>query len=391
MKPKHTVVRALVISLAMALGGTACSHAPTQHDQAEHRNDAAAAKAGPADAVSAQAQYERFASTMRAHAIPGAQLAYSRDGRTATFSYGVARLDEARPVTDASIFEAASLSKVVGAYIALRLVDRGTLDLDTPLWDYWPSPRIAHDAEARKITTRMVLNHTSGLPNWQISPTNPALDTTPTASAFTPGSRFSYSGEGFYLLQKVIEHLTGMPWNELATQEVFTPFDMPRSGYFNTPLIDALMVRGHTKDGTPRQQRIFTSSNTAFTLMTCASDYHNFIQRALYRGEGLKPETHAMMFSDSSDADDHNAPNGADPYISWGLGLGIQHIDGRKLVWHWGDNPGYKAFFMLSPDIGDSVLLLTNSQNGPSTYQDVLTGFMGEGPYPAIEWVRAQD
>lgn len=70
--------------------------------------------------------------------------------------------------------------------------------------------------------------------------------------------------------------------------------------------------------------------------------------------------------------------------------MGLQATAGRTLAWHWGDNPGFKAFFMLDPASGESIVLLTNSQNGLSTYREVLELFMGEGEYPAIDWVRAQ-
>ena len=166
---------------------------------------------------------------------------------------------------------------------------------------------------------------------------------------------------------------------------------MPHSSFVSTPALEAFTARGHAKDGVPRQQRIFERANTAFTLVTSAHDYHNFIHKGLYLGEGLQPSTREMMFTASSDADDKSAPSSADPYISWGLGVGIQVVNGRKLIWHWGDNPGFKALFMLAPDTGESLVLFTNSENGLSTYQEVLELFMGEGQYPAIDWVRTQD
>jgi len=392
MKMKSTVACSIVMAMAISLLGTACTPAGSEDGNHAGRHDIpASGSTAPGNADRLREDVEKFGSVMRAHGIPGAQLVHSGNGSAGEIEYGVMRTDSDAQVSDLTVFEAASLSKVVGAYITLRLVDQGKIDLDTPLWDYWQSPRIAHDALAKKITARMVLNHTSGLPNWQISPTNPALDSTPIASAFPPGARFSYSGEGFYLLQKTIEHLTGVAWNELATREVFTPFDMPHSSFVSTPARDAFTARGHGKDGTPRQQRIFATANTAFTLVTSARDYHNFIHRGLYLGEGLQPSTRNMMFTASSNADDQSAPSTADPYISWGLGVGIQVVNGRKLIWHWGDNPGFKALFMFSPDTGESMLLFTNSENGLSTYQEVLELFMGQGPYPVIDWVRTQD
>lgn len=332
---------------------------------------------------------KKFGAAMQAHAIPGAQLIHSRQGMQQMYCHGVMSKTSAKRVTDTTVFQAASLSKVVAAYITLRFVDLGKIDLDTPLWTYWQSPRTKDNALARKITARMVLNHTTGLPNWQISPSNPAIDGTPLLNEFAPGERFQYSGEGFYLLQNTLEHLAGMRWEELAKREVFARFDMPSSSFHTLAAFDAFNSTGHEQDGTVRSARVFPRENTAWTLVTNAHDYNNFIQMALYKGEGLEPSTHEMMLARSSNADDASVPNPADPFIDWGLGVGLQSTEARKLVWHWGDNPGFKAFFALDPATGESIVLFTNSENGPSTYKEMLELFMGEGEYPAVDWASA--
>ncbi len=381
---KAPAPRNAIFAIVLPFLATAC----LQH--ANRSTDAATGDSTVPAGIGTQAKSARFAEAMRVHGIPGAQLAYCHRGACETRVYGVMSNESKAPVTELTTFQAASLSKVVAAYIALRLVDQGRLDLDAPLWNYWHSPRTASDAQAKKITARMVLDHTTGLPNWQISPSNPAIDRTPLVSEFPAGSRFQYSGEGFYLLQKTIEHMTGTAWNALAEREVFSRFDMPSSSYLTNPAFDAVNAFGHEKDGATRPARVFPWANTAWTLVTNAHDYGNFIQKALYRGEGLAPETHRMMFAESSDADDRSAPTPADPFVGWGLGVGLQTTPGRKLVWHWGDNPGFKALFMLDPAAGDSILLFTNSENGPSAYREMLETFLGKGEYPALDWVSAQ-
>ena len=343
-----------------------------------------------APAETERATAARFDAIMRHHAIPGAQLVYTQDGKSREYDYGVVRAGSDRPVTPETLFQAASLSKVVGAYIALKLVDQGRLDLDTPLWNYWPSPRTRDNPQARRITARMVLNHTTGLKNWQISPSNPVIDDTPLESLFPPGERYSYSGEGFYLLQRTLEHITGLRWEALARAEVFVPFDMPASRYMTDQALSPRNATGHEQDGAARPERVFGWENTAWTLVTSASEYDRFLQRALFRGEGLTPASHALMLATSSNADDREIPVPADPYVSWGLGVGLQTMEGRVRAWHWGDNPGFKAFFMLDPNTGESLVLFTNSENGLSTYKEVLRLFLGEDEYPAVDWAQSQ-
>ena len=331
-----------------------------------------------------------FVAAMARAQVPGAQLLHG-DARSASLHcHGVLRSDEAQAVDAQTVFQAASLSKVVGAYIALRLVDAGLLDLDTPLWQYWPSPRLKDNPAAQAITARMVLSHTSGLPNWQISPADPAIDHTPLQGLYAPGEAFVYSGEGFYLLQRTLEHLSGQRWEALAREQVFIPLDMPSSHFMATPQFNAHKARGHHADGTLERERVFAWENTAWTLSTTASDYQHFVQRALFAGQGLQPATHAAMLAPASAANDPRAQSAADARIQWGLGVGLQHDGSRRLAWHWGDNPGFKALFALDIDSGQSLVLLTNSQNGPQAYRPLLQHFLGPGQYPALDWVNAQ-
>ena len=382
-------VRAAVLSMAL-LSTTACSHLDTQKT-----GPGAGTRAHPTASGNERITARRaaFEGAMQAAGIPGAQLIYRQHGEDEgeTYLHGVLNGRRGERVTEQTTFQAASLSKVVAAYITLRFADAGKIDLDAPLWKYWHSPRTQDNALARGITARMVLNHTTGLPNWQISPSNPAIDGTPLESNFAPGTRFAYSGEGFYLLQRTLEHIAGSSWNALAEQEVFSRFDMPSSSFLTKVTPDPRNASGHEQDGTPRSERVFAWENTAWTLVTNAHDYGNFIQHALYKGEGLQAATRTMMLSPSSNADNASSPNPADPFIGWGLGIGLQDADGRRLAWHWGDNPGFKAFFALDPASGESLVLLTNSENGPASYKQVLRLFMGDGSYPAVDWIASQE
>ncbi len=379
---KIATSRSMVLAIAVSLVGMACSR-PTETGTVQ---EAAAAMETVDDAEVGA----RFVDAMQQHGISGAQLAHVRDGVLREYVHGVVGDAGSAKVDARTTFEAASLSKVVGAYIALRLVDQGLIDLDTPLREYWRSPRIGDADPASAITARMVLNHTTGLPNWQISPSDPAIDDTHLESLFAPGERFAYSGEGFYLLQKTLEHVSGLSWNALAEREVFAPLGMPDSSFLTRSAPTADNAYGHDRDGSTRKARVFGWENTAWTLVTNADDYSRFVQRALFAGEGLAPATHAMMLAQSSDADDRALPTPADPFIAWGLGVGLQQTEARKLVWHWGDNPGFKALFVLDPQSGESLVLFTNSENGLSTYREMLQLFLGEGAYPLVEWARTQ-
>ena len=147
--------------------------------------------------------------------IPGISVAVIKDSKVVYHrGFGVRNTATREPVTDDTVFEAASMTKPVFAYIVLRLVDRGVLKLDTPLYTYLPYEDIAYDDRYKLITARMVLTHRTGFPNWRTG----KLDI-----KFTPGTQVSYSGEGFVYLGKVVEKLTGKKLVDLCREEVFDP------------------------------------------------------------------------------------------------------------------------------------------------------------------------
>ena len=159
---------------------------------------------------------------MEAHKVPGLSLAILEEGhRVQLKTYGLQRADAEDLIDIDTTFEAASLSKPVFAYGVLKMVERGEIDLDQPLSHYLPAydvkdPRLTH------ITARMVLSHSTGFPNWR--PENQSL-----CIHFQPGERFSYSGEGFVYLQRVIESLSGHSLEEYMQGNVLQPLDMRQS------------------------------------------------------------------------------------------------------------------------------------------------------------------
>jgi CubicO group peptidase (beta-lactamase class C family) len=158
--------------------------------------------------------------------VPGLSIALLRDGELVWHrGFGVKNTKTNEPVSDSTVFEAASLSKPVFAYAVLKLVDAGKFDLDKPLNQYLPGNYdVGDDPRLGQITARRVLSHTPGFPNWR--PQGGALKI-----HFTPGDRFSYSGEGFVYLAKVIEHVTGEKFDDFMKKTVFDPLGMTSSSY----------------------------------------------------------------------------------------------------------------------------------------------------------------
>ncbi|WP_289644215.1 serine hydrolase domain-containing protein [Maribacter aestuarii] len=100
--------------------------------------------------------------------VPGVSVAIINDGRVVYHTVkGYADSETKKKVNEKTIFEGASLSKPLFAYFVMGFVEEGKLDLDRPLYEYLPYDDIANDERYKKITARMVLSHTTGLPNWR--------------------------------------------------------------------------------------------------------------------------------------------------------------------------------------------------------------------------------
>jgi CubicO group peptidase (beta-lactamase class C family) len=323
---------------------------------------------------------------MKKDIVPGLAIAVIRGGKTTWLhGFGMKEIKTGQPVTGKTVFEAASLSKPVFAYAVLKLVEQGKLGLDVPLTTYLPKPFVEGDERLAKITARIILSHRTGFPNW------PADDGS-VSIYFTPGERFSYSGEGYIYLQRVVEKITRKPLNEYMTQAVFTPLGMTSSSYVWRPDFDALTATGHDSDGKPTELVKPAEALAASTLNTTAKDYALFVE-AVLNGKGLKPATLREMETPEIALDPEcricikHEPKQLSKNLFWGLGWGIERKDGTDVLWHWGDNGSFKGFVMADPKTKSGVVMFANSENGLEVGKPLVDEVMGRGSL-AFEWLK---
>jgi CubicO group peptidase (beta-lactamase class C family) len=331
---------------------------------------------------------QRIPELMEQAGVQGAQIAVLSGGKSAWHaSFGVANAETQAPVTDASVFEAASLSKPVFAYAVLTLVDAGLIDLDTPISKYLPGRYdVGDDVRLDLITPRHVLSHRSGFPNWRAG--SDALKI-----HFTPGDRFSYSGEGFVYLAAAVERITGRTLEALMRRTVFDPLGMTSSSYVWQSRYDSLKVYNHGLLGDLAGRRTPWRANAAASLHTTAADYARFVA-AVLAGKGLRPETARALMTLQSRPDERGintataAPTGRfAPSLAWGLGWGLEQEGEAWSLWHWGDNGTTKAYVAASPTRGTGVVFFANSENGLLLAPSIVASVMG-GESPALAWLK---
>ncbi len=314
----------------------------------------------------------KILEVMRKAAVPGAEIAVIKDGEILwSRGFGLKNRNRKDPVTDDTVFAAASLSKPVFAYAVLKMCEQGILNLDTPLTEYTDKPYI-DDPRLKLITTRMVLSHTTGFPNWS--------GDDPVWIDFTPGTKFSYSSEGFLYLQKVVEKVTGQPLNEYMTRNIFVPFDMKNSSYVWKNQYESLAANGHDSSGNPQPLRKPSQAVSAGSLRTTATDFAKFLVAMMQPGAKdsfqLTEESLTQMVR----------PNiKINQSLAWGLGWGLENTPDGDFFWHWGDSGIFKSFTLGSRTLKVGIVILTNSENGLRTCREIVRSSIG-GKHPAFDF-----
>jgi CubicO group peptidase (beta-lactamase class C family) len=311
-------------------------------------------------------------------------------------AYGLRNRGKNLPLTPDSVMSAASFSKVAFAYMVMQLVQEGTLDLDKPVYQYLPKPLpeyreyrdLAGDDRYKKITARMLLDHTSGFPNWRRFNDDRKLHI-----HFDPGSRFAYSGEGIDLLQLVVETVTKKSLEDLMRQHVFDPIGMTR-----TSMVWRLRFESDHADGYDEQEnslgpqrRLF--ADAAGSMKTTPHDFALFMQ-AVLQGQGLRKETKEMMLGPqipilskhefptlSSETTDQNKSI----RLSYGLGWGLYWTPYGKAFFKEGHDEGWRNYTVCFDDAKTGIVIMTNSSNGEGIYKELLETFL-KNTYTPIEW-----
>jgi CubicO group peptidase (beta-lactamase class C family) len=330
--------------------------------------------------------------------VPGLSIAIVADGGLLwQRAFGVKDVRSKAPVDHDTLFEAASTSKPVFAYAVMKLCETGVMNLDTPLTRYTTDRLLDGDPRLDAITARHVLSHTTGLPNWRSTDD-------PLAIRFTPGERWSYSGEAYSYLQSVFTRMTGghvdrsdcgrfeLDVDVCATdidtymrRHLLSPFGMTASGYLWTGEMQRHVAWGHDPTGNPLASDRRPSGPSvgrygmAGGLYTTPTDYAKFLL------EILKPRP-----SDSFRLTSDSRREMLRPQIrrnaesSWALGWEINHTPTGDFIRHGGGNPGFSCFVAGSVQRKAGYVIMTNGEDSgylgviaPLISGDTLSRFIG--------------
>lgn len=264
-----------------------------------------------------------------------------------------------------TIFNVASLTKPVTAMVALKLVSLGKWNLDEPVYKYWTDPDIANDPRNKKLTTRLILSHQTGFPNWRWMNDNKKLN-----FQFDPGTKYQYSGEGFEYLRKALEMKFKKSLQQLANELIFQPLQMYDTRYVWDKNVDTTRLAiGYDKNGKAYETVKNKTPNAADDLLTTIEDYGRFLVNVM-EGGGLSEQVFDEMKSNqvASSKGKH-----------FGLGFEIYDLGNEEYALsHGGADNGVQTIIFILPKTKQGLLIFTNVDDGYKVYEKIITNYLGE-------------
>ena len=323
---------------------------------------------------------ERVPGWMETFHVPGVSIV-GIEGRRIAWErqYGVRRAGAAAKVDRDTVFEACSMSKTPLAYLALKLVERGKLDLDRPLVEYLDEPYLPDEPLHKRITARMVLSHTSGFPNWREGGWRKGG---PLPVEFEPGTRFGYSGEGFLYLQRAVEHLTGTPFEDYVESELFEPLGITLSSYVWQDRYEELAAAGHDPQGQVKPKRpLYRQANAGYSLYCTAYEYAKYLVEILKEDRSAEHSLSArsidLMLTREVEATGRKpirrSGEPASDTVHRGLGWAIDKTAAGDRIHHSGSNgTGFRCYCELDRARGTGIVIMTNAIGGRELWEQVI-------------------
>jgi len=309
-------------------------------------------------------------------------------------AYGYANREEQRALQTDTVMYGASLTKTAVAYLVLQLVDDGRIDLDRPLAEYLPKPlpeyeefaALAGDDRWRLLTARLVLNHTTGFHNFRWLEDDRTL-----RFHFAPGERYAYSGEGFYVLQLVLEEGLGLDVGAEMQRRIFEPFGMTRTSMQWRPDFRPNLADGYAMDGSfePHDER---SRVSAPGSMDTTIEDQARMWAAFVNGEGLSAASRAELVRPQLPIRSahqfpplwlHTDPRGPEINLAAGLGLVTFNDPEAGLVFFKGGHNDWTGNMAICQDARRRcVVFLGNSVRAELIYPELARFILGDTAFP---------
>jgi CubicO group peptidase (beta-lactamase class C family) len=306
--------------------------------------------------------------------VPGVALGVLHDGEVEAAGLGVTNLEHPLEVDADTLFQIGSITKTFVGTAVMRLVERGEIDLDTPVRTYLPELELADSDAAERATMRHLLTHTGG---WvgdyfdDLGPGEDALTRMVAAMVELPqvtplGAVWSYNNAGFYVAGRVLERLGGKPFEALLRELVLDPLGLERTFFFADEVMTHRFVVGHVEDDdgktiVARPWPIGRAAHAAGGLVSTIPELLRYARFHLGDGEAergerlLSRESLELMRTPQVSLTEVERVG-----ITWML----RREGGRETISHGGGTKGQISLLTLVPDAAFAVAVVTNHIRG---------------------------
>ncbi len=301
---------------------------------------------------------------------PGAAVGLLHEGEEHVAGFGTTSVENPLAVTPETLFQIGSITKTFTGTVAMILVERGDLDLDEPVRRYLPKLRLADEEVAARVTSHHLLTHTAGWVGDYFADHGSGDDAAERIVADlvhlpqqTPlGEVWSYNNAGFYLAGRVIEVVTGEPYERVVADLLLAPLGLTDTLFFAEDVMTRRFAVGHhrAEDGPPSVARPWAIGRAHHAAGGIASSVRDLLRYARFHlGDGDGILTRASL-------DEMQRPHAAAAPIFGSVGItwGIDDRSGVRVVYHGGGTNGQVALLALAPDSGTVLAILTNHQDG---------------------------
>lgn len=341
------------------------------------------------DAIDAE-----VARLMQVEDVKGLALAVIDKGEIVrTAAYGHRNVEKDLPLETDTVMYGASLTKTAVAYTVLQLCQEGLFDLDTPLGDYLKKPLPQYEEFAdlaandrwKDLTARIVLTHSTGLPNFRWLEDDGVL-----RFHWDPGKRYGYSGEGFYILQLAIEEHLGEDLGTIMDARVFVPLGMKNTSMMWRADFAENLADGYAIDSSfiPHDER---SGPSAAGSMDTTIEDQALMWQAILKGDRLTAASHADFFRPQLPIHsahqvptlwDFKDPRTEQVHLSAGLGLVTAEGPHGLTVFKGGHDDGTGNMAICEPELERCVVFLSNSVRAELIYPDLAAFILGDNGMP---------
>ncbi len=297
--------------------------------------------------------------------ISGISVAVARGGRTLhSAGYGFADLENQLPATAETVYSVGSITKQFTAAAILQLVDEGELGLEDPISGHLPyGPNYAPG-----VTIRSLLNHTSGIKNYttmerwwrtigvEMTPEEMVAVFQDEPRDFTPGSDFSYTNSGYFLLGLILERVSGQPFGGYLNRNLSVPLDLPSTSDCDDRALVPNRARGYQLLDGEFAHAPYVSMSQAYSAGGVCSNVLDLLQWTRFLSEGavLGPDGYERMVTPDTLSDGRE--------IEYGYGLAVGFLEGHRRVSHVGATLGFSSFMSHYPDDDLRIAVLSNTE-----------------------------